>query len=508
MPLNSTSRHRFLFKKSSLYTALCLLLVTPGVFAGGLEVPDLGTTAMGRGTAFAARADNPSAFYYNPAGLTKGKGLSLLLGATFVHMTVDYLRTGSLSGELVDLNGDGEGDVLNPGLDYGPPRDIFADEPPRAYQPVSLQTNVGSIPLPLFVFNWGNAFDVEGLSIAAGIITPSSFGAPGYPDQGAQRYAIRQAHFLLAYPGVGVAYAINRYLQLGAVFLSGVAMFEQNQAIRLLIQTNDTQKYNEDFGGDADLRVEAADWFIPTGLVGVMSHPLDWLELGLTVKAPAYIEAEGTVHYTAPELAFEHSELQDGRDKITLSQHFPWVVRFGARYIHQLFDVELDFVWENWSSLSGFDLELDAAIDEQGDDVDIIELPDTAVPKNFRDTFSVRLGGDVDVMPEHLSVRAGGYWQSSAYPEDYSTFSLDFPFAQQFGLSAGLTWHTYDFLKVNVGYLHVFQLDVEVKNGIVQQQGKPRELVDGTMEFIGNTVNNGRYEVAMNFFSLSLEGQF
>src|ERR1700722_14584329 len=45
----------------SLWSSLAL--------AGGFEYPDLGTVAMGRGAAFAAKADDGTAIYYNPAGL-------------------------------------------------------------------------------------------------------------------------------------------------------------------------------------------------------------------------------------------------------------------------------------------------------------------------------------------------------------------------------------------------------------------------------------------------------
>ena len=47
-----------------------VLLSAATARAGGLEIPDLGTVAIGRGAAFVARADNLSAFHYNPALFT------------------------------------------------------------------------------------------------------------------------------------------------------------------------------------------------------------------------------------------------------------------------------------------------------------------------------------------------------------------------------------------------------------------------------------------------------
>ncbi len=49
---------------------------------------------------------------------------------------------------------------------------------------------------------------------------------------------------------------------------------------------------------------------------------------------------------------------------------------------------------------------------------------------------------------------------------------------------------------------------MNVKDGIVQQQGLPMEDASGEDKNLGNTVNNGKYNVALNLFGLSLEGHF
>jgi len=56
--------------------------------------------------------------------------------------------------------------------------------------------------------------------------------------------------------------------------------------------------------------------------------------------------------------------------------------------------------------------------------------------------------------------------------------------------------------------MHIYQFDVEVEEGIVQQQGLPYEDPDGNKFDIGNTINNGSYEVSLDLFGLSLEGHF
>ncbi len=487
---------------------IAVVLFSSDAMAGGLEVPDLGTVAIGRGTAFVARADNLSAFYYNPAGLSKSTGPDLLLSANVVHMKLDFQRSGTSTvnewGQEVPgtITIDGE-EITNPHKDYS--HVDYSDDvriyDPEDFKSVSLGKNIG--PAPMLVFNYGNAFNVEGLALSIGVLPPSSFGTPHYPEDGPQRYAMQDAHFLMMFPGVGVSYAFNRYIQVGGVFLSGMGFFEQSLAIRPVPVLDDPFYNGENLRNDATLSVDVKDLFMPTGIIGVMSNPLDWLEIGASVRLPIKVEASGTAEYVAPEGDLPESRFVEGEDKVTMGQHFPWLVRVGARYIHRYFDIEADFVWENWSSLKEFEIDMEAnLLQEEGGA--IVPMPDSAVPKHFRDTYSVRLGGDVEVWPEHIAVRVGGYYQSSAYPEDNRTFNLDFPFAEQIGVGGGLTWHVISWLDVNVGYLHVFQLDVEVDEGIVQQQG----LLNEDEKNIGNTVNNGKYQVAMNLLGISLEGHF
>jgi long-subunit fatty acid transport protein len=216
------------------------------------------------------------------------------------------------------------------------------------------------------------------------------------------------------------------------------------------------------------------------------------------------IEADGTVHYRAPISDLPDSYVVPGRDRVTLRQSFPWVLRAGLRYVHRRFDVEADFVYEGWSMLEEFEVDMDADLH---DGTAPQPLPDVRIPKHFRDAWSVRLGSDVEVWPDHLAIRVGCFYQATAYPENRDTFSLDFPYDEQLGVGGGLTWHAFEHLDVHAGYMHVFQADVRVTEGIVQQQGLPLDTPEGPVA-AGNTVNNGLYEVDLNVFGASLEAHF
>ncbi len=80
-------------KKIILHTAVAgslALLMTTAAFGGGFQLNEHGASAMAQGGAFAARATDPSAIYFNPAGLGFQHGVQAYLGATFIMPKVSF----------------------------------------------------------------------------------------------------------------------------------------------------------------------------------------------------------------------------------------------------------------------------------------------------------------------------------------------------------------------------------------------------------------------------------
>lgn len=61
-----------------------LVLWATSAMAAGFRLPTAGAKAMGMGYAFSAQADDPSAIYYNPAGLIQLEGHNVMAGVTYV----------------------------------------------------------------------------------------------------------------------------------------------------------------------------------------------------------------------------------------------------------------------------------------------------------------------------------------------------------------------------------------------------------------------------------------
>jgi hypothetical protein len=62
-----------------------LASVTGNVLAGGIEVPMQDAKSLGQADAFTAQADDPSAIFYNPAGLGQLKGTGITVGAFYLQ---------------------------------------------------------------------------------------------------------------------------------------------------------------------------------------------------------------------------------------------------------------------------------------------------------------------------------------------------------------------------------------------------------------------------------------
>src|SRR5215471_14338104 len=69
-------------------------------YADGFRLLDQGTAAIGQASAFAAQADDPSALYYNPAGMPQLSGVQLYSGVNLIGSSTTFtnLQGGTASG--------------------------------------------------------------------------------------------------------------------------------------------------------------------------------------------------------------------------------------------------------------------------------------------------------------------------------------------------------------------------------------------------------------------------
>lgn len=71
-------------------TGVLCLLFPLSAFAAGFAILQQGTAPMAQGNAFVAQADDPSAVFFNPAGINQLRGTQIYIGATAIAPRAEY----------------------------------------------------------------------------------------------------------------------------------------------------------------------------------------------------------------------------------------------------------------------------------------------------------------------------------------------------------------------------------------------------------------------------------
>jgi long-subunit fatty acid transport protein len=171
-------------------------------------------------------------------------------------------------------------------------------------------------------------------------------------------------------------------------------------------------------------------------------RPVPYLELGLsgqvvpddiTVHGHLSVEPLGDLVGTV-KLTRDGSPAND----VTLTLPLPMIFRSGARYRHldgkrEVFDIELDVDYTTWSRVSR--LGINANNLQATAQSEVLTLNAINIEKHWRDSIGVRLGSDYAVLPNRLSLRAGGYYETAVSPGAY--FNVDFSTGVQIGGAVG-----------------------------------------------------------------------
>ncbi|MBM4387111.1 MAG: outer membrane protein transport protein, partial [Deltaproteobacteria bacterium] len=265
----------------------------------------------------------------------------------------------------------------------------------------------------------------------------------------------------------------------------------------------------EDNRFDVFMDIKVKDTFNFTGIIGMLYQPSERLEIGLAVR-PIPVKLKKTGNFEFEYLGamiknlYEKGNITMTDTGTTFEAALPVMARVGARYIYkrgedEIFDVEIDFIYEWWSILEKYHLEFDGGVKLY--DGNPNPLPSVDIPKKWKDTVSVRLGGDCTVIRNYLKLRAGGFYESAASPN--STTNIDFLSLDRFGIAFGLTF-TYHAFDLSLAYMHIFQLDRTVKPG--ESEIFSQRPINPSP--IGTEVGAGKFSSGFDIFSAGLSVNF
>lgn len=521
----------------ALAGAAALSTLAPSARASNVtEFPDNGSEQMARGGAWVARASDPLATFFNPAGLA-GQGSSLTLQSSLILHRTCFTRLRAASDASVD-------DLADP----------TTGEYPRVCRDIEPNLN------PQIA---GTLRVHERVTIGAAVLAPSSAAnatwpefvdSAGGPAASPNRYLINRVRGVILSPTVGVGVQVIDQLRLGASFSWGIAQ------LRLSSTSTAINTDGQSPANDVRSNLQAKDLFVPGLNLGALYSPTEFLDVGAWYKWSDSIRARGDVgtaanYYTRQNAAGDDSRVKygdsifedcgtgntsdiaakpcgsGGNGRLTIA--VPMEAKLGARYHHprrrelgpvgqgadellikkpttrdplaqDLFDVELDLTWANNSAIEKVDVQFPANANGDGtlpvSGIPGVIPPSVASPRFYRDVFGARLGGDYALIQDRLAVRGGAFYETAAGKAQYQ--NINFAASWRLGLSLGAAFRVrfgeVGALDVMAGFAHVFFGTQENRGpeGVTAIAGTP---CNPTASSPGSTCPDGREKYRTNW---------
>ena len=416
-------------------TSLAACLAS-AAYAGGTFIPGNGSQAQPRAGAFAAKADDPSAIFHNPAGLAKLSGTIIQIGLNLINFSQSFTRAGTYD-ECTDVK------CPAGGLPYAGQRYETVENLSHGKFHVG---DFAVIPLISATSDLGLGLPIV---FAAGVFAPGAGSAdrefsPDYLIEGdpntpppPQRYDIMRQELAALMPSVAVGYRLNDKIDLGARFSWGFAELQGEVAIWGL------RNYEEWEGFDATFVIEATDKFVPSMGLGALYRPSSDFEFGLNYRSASNIAAKGTgIAVAGSGTLIEGLDLLEPKTEApyvcgpdgTLAAFvacvettLPQMATIAGRWIlhdgkgGERADLEIDLQWEDWSAGSNTINLIDART------VTLSKLPRSVIRHGYKDVLSARLGGSyvIPLGANKLSIRGGAAHDTETAPNGWTRLDQD-----------------------------------------------------------------------------------
>ncbi len=416
----------------SIAIAAALLAIPTTVNAGGILLPGLGAQGQARAGAMAAKADDPSALFHNPAGFAKQTGTVIHIGANLLDYSMQYQRSG-----VYEATGE---DLAFEGQPYG----LVEEEGAPAVGVGPFQ----STPYLGISTDFGQDLPVR---FGFGFFAPHSYADRSYgadyefdadvdeaPPPG--RYDIVSQEAVIIYPSVAVAYSVNDKLDIGVRASWGLGQVKATTYLWGI------RNYAEWVARDGLFEIDVKDNFMPTFAVGALFRPTPSFEFGLTYDHGVTLEGKGwgatqlgsdlgladEREYMVP-VADEYVACGTGGTdgshlRTCLNLAMPRIATVAGRWIlrdddgSEKADVELDVRWENWSAVSDVRIIVDGQSGITG-----LPINETIIRHGFQDVLSVRLGGAyrMPMGKNQLTLRGGAAYDTATAPQQWTRLDQD-----------------------------------------------------------------------------------
>jgi long-chain fatty acid transport protein len=390
--------------KKLVQLATISVLIYSSVLAGGFQLNEQGARAMSMGGAFAGLANDPSALYFNPAGITQLKGTNFYFGGTLIMPLGSYKVPGS--------------------------KDVSAEQIAQTYTPVN--------------FYMTHAFS-EDLSIGLSFNNQYGLGTKWDANWVGRYLAVNTQ--VQTYQGtLAVAYKVldNLSISAGAVYGFTDVTIENKKAV--VIQTSATTSLSL---GDVSPSMEG-DGSAFGFTAGVLYKPFDNFQVGVSYRSEIAYDLSGTVVTTPNVLSVGSLTIPIPSQNIEASLTTPQNITFGVAYMPQNnLTLTADFQFVGWSSYD----KLEILNSDTGAKI-------SSVVRDYKDTYIARAGIEY-VASDAFTLRGGVLYDHNPVKDELVEPTL--PDADRIGLTIGYGAKIGN-LGIDVGYFFLMFMDREVKN--------------------------------------------
>ncbi|MBN2644642.1 MAG: outer membrane protein transport protein [Desulfuromonadaceae bacterium] len=388
-----------------------LLVALPGlVFGAGFHIREQGAKAMGMANAFVAQADDPSAIFYNPAGIAFQSGMQVSLGVTVINVPETEFkgttwlgdnRVAGTPGEEISADTKARDDIFFPPNFYA----TYSDKD----SPWAFGIGVGSL-YPL-AKRWDTTSpfrdEVKEIAIKPINVNPT--------------VAYRFEALNLAV-GVGVDYTYTEvWLEKDAYVYNPLALGPTAAHIASTEVEGDGDGWGYNFG---------LLWK-PMEVLSIAVAYRSEIELDIDGDADFYVTPTGQAVIAAslgvPSSYIPITASSSAKTEITLPDTWSFAVAW--KPIERL-TVEFDADRFGWSSYDELDIDL-------GTGSPVGDSP--AAPKNWNDVWAYRFGVQFAVT-ENLDLRAGYTRDNNPIPND--TIGPELPDSDRNNYTFGFGYHT------------------------------------------------------------------
>jgi long-chain fatty acid transport protein len=376
-------------KIKALSVLAATLVFVSTAFASGYQLNEHGARATAMGGAFVARANDPSAIFFNPAGLSYLKGLNVMVGGTLILPSTTFTgpypnNTETRMNNLVFF-------------------------PPNAYVTYTME---------------------NGLAFGIGTYTPYGLGTD-WPGNWVGKFIITKINLQSFYINPTISYSYEDFLSVGIGFDYALGSVELDR----VVSTPFSDPTGNPIQPTANLKGNAKG---STFNFGILLTPVKNLSLGFSYRGKVNLKADnGTATFTN---AGKLSPLLPG-GSVSTSVPLPETWFVGVAYKDGSYSIEADYQYVGWSAFNQLVINFatQTALQSQ-----------TVVAGNYSNSYIIRVGGDYRIN-ETITARAGLFYDRNPVPDAYLEPLL--PDADRLGINVGAGINLTDNIALDLSYM-------------------------------------------------------